>query len=145
MGAKCCFNPNCQNNYRLANKLCIWLFVETWCFCCKKRLQKMQLMLSGLCHTFAVFFFCSECSEDIQNSIKDRVSTMGEAFCAAYALPCNNTPASQASFAQNRLQFATMLYYKVLERIVETESKRLKSKAGHKSVDLSVSMFTSMY
>ena len=79
-----------------------------------------------------------ECSEGIQSSIEERVSTMGELFCEAYTMPCNNNPGSQVSFAQNRLQFATMLYYKVLENIMETEKKRLQSRSGNKVVDLSV-------
>ena len=92
----------------------------------------MQIMTT-LCFTY------SECSEDPRASVEDRVKSMGEIFCEAYALPCNNIPASQVTFAQNRLQFASMLYYKVLESIMSTERKRLKLRAPNKPVDLSVS------
>jgi len=79
--------------------------------------------------------------ENPKNSIEERVKSMGEKFYAAYTMPCNNNPASQASFAQLRLQIATMLYYKVLENIMLTEQRRFRSKIvnnSSKPVDLTV-------
>ncbi|XP_067928982.1 retinoblastoma-like protein 1 [Watersipora subatra] len=103
--------------------------------------SKLQALLAGrksdtLTEKLLTLF--QECSnKEVQKSIEERVVSMGQTFCEAYTMPCNSNPGSQVSFAQNRLQFATMLYYKVLENIMETEKKRLLSRTGNKTVDLS--------
>ena len=46
-------------------------------------------------------------------------------------------------FARRRLQFAEMLYYKILEDIIQQEVIRLTAK--YKQVDLSVSVGVSLF
>lgn len=64
---------------------------------------------------------------------------MSVQFCDAYTMPCDQLPASHIDFAQKRLHYGVMLYYKVLESIVVEETKKLRKRTPGQPIDLSVS------
>ena len=69
-----------------------------------------------------------ECTNNPEESIKSRVKEMGDKFCNHYV---NHTEEGQTGFsmdmARKRLQLGESLYYKVLEKIIIDEKRRLKS------------------
>ena len=66
------------------------------------------------------------CSPDPTDSISGRIKTMGEQFTARYTAPSDTHPGSHASFAAMRLRMGQVLYYRVLESILQGESRRGK-------------------
>jgi len=62
--------------------------------------------------------------------ITSRIETMGEVFTERYTAPTDTHPGSHSSFANMRLKMATVLYYRVLEKILVGEQKMGKSIAG---------------
>jgi len=68
----------------------------------------------------------STAMEDITN----RVEKMGDVFTERYTAPTNTHPGSHSTFAAMRLKMATVLYYRVLEKILVGEQRIGKSIAG---------------
>ena len=70
----------------------------------------------------------SDCGNNPEESIRKRVKEMGDKFCNHYV---NHTEEGQTAFstdmARKRLQLGESLYYKVLEKIINDEKRRLKS------------------
>lgn len=72
----------------------------------------------------------SEIGTDPKTRIMERVTEMGEIFCAHYVKETDDHAGSQIDFAKKRLQLGECLYYKLLESILFTEKKRNDSKEG---------------
>ncbi|XP_033625998.1 retinoblastoma-like protein 1 isoform X1 [Asterias rubens] len=66
------------------------------------------------------------CSQDISESIVNRVKEMGELFCQRYTQDDGNGP--PIDFAKRRLTLAKSLYYKALESILASEKRRVEHK-----------------
>jgi retinoblastoma-like protein 1 len=71
----------------------------------------------------------SECSNNPGESIQARVKEMGEKFCAHYVNQADEgrTNGFSMDMARKRLQLGESLYYKVLEKIIIDERRRLKA------------------
>jgi len=63
-------------------------------------------------------------------NITSRVETMGKVFTERYTTPTDTHPGSHSSFANMRLRMGSVLYYRVLEKILVGEQKIGKSIAG---------------
>lgn len=70
----------------------------------------------------------SECNNNPEERIHERVKEMGQKFCASYVNQVDEGRANGFSMdmARKRLQLGESLYYKVLENIINDERRRLK-------------------
>ena len=62
--------------------------------------------------------------------ITKRIDTMGTVFTERYTAPSDTHPGSHSQFANMRLRMGSVLYYRVLEKILVGEQKMGKSIAG---------------
>uniref|UniRef100_UPI00398E8CBC retinoblastoma-like protein 2 isoform X2 n=1 Tax=Pristiophorus japonicus TaxID=55135 RepID=UPI00398E8CBC len=65
------------------------------------------------------------CSRDPTQSILNRVKEMGEIFCHHYTQSTKDHSGFSIDYATKRLRLAEVLYYKVLEAVIEQEKRRL--------------------
>lgn len=68
----------------------------------------------------------ASCAPNPADSVAERIKSMGEKFTLRYTAPSDNHPGSHASFAAMRLRMGQVLYYRVLENILQGEGKRGK-------------------
>ncbi|XP_068171880.1 retinoblastoma-like protein 1 isoform X2 [Antennarius striatus] len=92
--------------------------------------SRLQSMVGGLRtapsdHLMQVF---RSCSRDPTESILARVKTLGQTFKGHYTSDSEDTPGSHMEFAENRLKLAEVLYYKVLENVIDQERRRLQGR-----------------
>ncbi|XP_056292900.1 retinoblastoma-like protein 1 isoform X2 [Pseudoliparis swirei] len=92
--------------------------------------SRLQSMVSGLrtAPSEQLLQVFRSCSRNPSDSILGRVKTLGQTFKEHYTKDSEDTPGSHIDFAENRLKLAEILYYKILENVLEQENKRLLGK-----------------
>ncbi|XP_078400403.1 retinoblastoma-like protein 2 isoform X2 [Cetorhinus maximus] len=89
--------------------------------------SRLHAILTGLKNTPSekLLQIFRSCSRDPTQSVLNRVKEMGEIFCHHYTQSTKDHSAFSIDNTTKRLRLAEVLYYKVLETVIEQEKRRL--------------------
>ncbi|XP_051884343.1 retinoblastoma-like protein 2 isoform X1 [Pristis pectinata] len=89
--------------------------------------SRLHAMLTGLKNAPSekLLQIFRSCSRDPTQSVHNRVKEMGEIFCHHYTQSTKDHSGFSIDYATKRLRLAEILYYKVLEAVIEQEKRRL--------------------